>query len=147
MDEKTSSSSNMQTPNDTTASQANARVMDEKLSMAQPARTPTEQTIPETTELAGSEHRQAYGTAKTENLRDSEAWRYLLPAAVILGCVAMLAIPLIILIPLFVGSLDVNSHTHGLIWVWVTMIVLEVFLAVFIMRGLLKIFLTQAGNY
>ena len=71
----------------------------------------------------------------------------MLPAAVILGCVAMLAIPLIILIPLFVGSLDVNSHTHGLIWVWVTMIVLEVFLAVFIMRGLLKIFLTQAGNY
>jgi hypothetical protein len=147
MDEKTSSSSNMQKPNDSTALQENARVLDEKLATAQTARTTTEQTIPETTELAGSEHRKAYGTAKTENLRDSEVWRYLLPTVVILGCAALLAVPLIILIPLFTGSLDANSHTHGLIWVWVTMIVLEVFLAIFIMRGLLKIFLTQAGNY
>lgn len=147
MDEKTASSSNMQKPSDATALQGNARVLDDNLSTAPTVGTTTGTTVAETTESVGSEHRQAYGTAKTENLRDSEAWRFLLPTVVILGCVAILAIPLIILIPLFAGSLDVNSHTHGLIWMWVTMIVLEVFLAIFIIRGLLRIFLTQAGNY
>jgi hypothetical protein len=98
---------------------------------------------------AVSEHRQVYGTAKTENLRDSGAWRILLPACVALGCLLMLAIPLIILIPLFVNSLDAKAATHsfGLPWVWVVMIVIEVGVAAIIIRGLLKIFMTQAGNY
>jgi len=95
------------------------------------------------------EHRQAYGTAKTENLRDSGAWRILLPVCVAIGCLLMLAIPLIILIPLFVNSLDAKAATHGfgLPWAWVVMIVIEVGVAAIIIRGLLKIFLTQAGNY
>lgn len=125
--------------------------MEEKTSSPQQAQTLTDRTIdksiPESTEVAASEHRKAYGTAKTENLRDSEAWRFLLPAFVIVLCLAVLAIPLIILIPLFVTSLDVNAGTHNLTWLWITMIVIEVFIAVFIIRGITKIFLTQAGNY
>jgi hypothetical protein len=108
---------------------------------------PTEKPLPESTEIAAAEHRTAYGTAKTENLRDSGQWRIILPAFVILLCVAILAIPLMILIPLFVISLDVSAHTHNLTWLWTTMIVLEMGIAAIVIYGLLKIFLTQAGNY
>src|SRR5713226_6105021 len=82
--------------------------------------------IAESTEVAASEHRQAYGTAKTENLRDSGAWRYILPIVVGLCCLALFAIPLIILVPLFVNSLDPKAYTHNLTWLWVTMMVLEI---------------------
>jgi len=108
---------------------------------------PAEKSIPASSEVVATEHRTAYGTAKTENLRDSGMWRYILPAFVILLCLAILAVPLLILIPLFVNSLDVTSHTHNLTWLWLTMIVLEVGIAALIIYGLLKIFLTQAGNY
>ena len=108
---------------------------------------PAEKSIPASSEIVATEHRTAYGTAKTENLRDSGMWRYILPAFVILLCLAILAVPLLILIPLFVNSLDVTSHTHNLTWLWLTMIVLEVGIAALIIYGLLKIFLTQAGNY
>ena len=108
---------------------------------------PAEKSIPASSEIVATEHRTAYGTAKTENLRDSGMWRYILPAFVILLCLAILAVPLLILIPLFVKSLDVTSHTHSLTWLWLTMIVLEVGIAALIIYGLLKIFLTQAGNY
>jgi len=108
---------------------------------------PAEKSIPASSEIVATEHRTAYGTAKTENLRDSGMWRYILPAFVILLCLAILAVPLLILIPLFVNSLDITSHTHNLTWLWLTMIVLEVGIAALIIYGLLKIFLTQAGNY
>jgi hypothetical protein len=98
-------------------------------------------------EVTAIEHRQVYGTAKTENLRDSGAWRIILPTFVILLCLALLAVPLIILIPLFVNSLDVTAQTHGLVWLWIVMIILEVAIAAFIIRGLVRIFMTQAGNY
>src|SRR6266853_1972254 len=105
---------------------------------------PTDNAMPETPEIAAHEQRKAYGTAKTENLRDSELWRYLLPAAVILGCFALLAIPLIILIPLLVNSLDPAAYTHGLVWLWIVMILIEIGAAAIIIYGLTKIFLTQA---
>src|SRR5690242_21078138 len=73
----------------------------------------------------GTEHRQAYGTAKTENLRDSGAWRFVLPAFVVLLCLALLAIPLLILGPLLYGSLAPQQHVQ-LTWVWIVMILLEV---------------------
>ncbi len=94
-----------------------------------------------------NEQRQAYGTAKTENLRDSGAWRVLLPGFVVLCCLALLAVPLLILIPLLSDSIDASSATHGLIWLWISMIVIEVVVAVVIIWGLIKIFMTQAGNY
>ncbi len=122
--------------------------MDEKTVTGQPATTaPTENSIPESTEVAAIEHRKAYGTAKTENLRDTGLWRIILPAFVVVLCIAILAVPLMILIPLFVNSLDVNAHTHDLTWLWSVMIVLEIGFASIIIFGLLKIFLTQAGNY
>ena len=98
-----------------------------------------------------SESRQAYGTAKTENLRDSGLWRIVLPVFVILCCVALLAIPLIILIPLFASSLNANAASNlehiSLTWLWIVLIILDVGIAAIAIRGLLKIFMTQAGNY
>ncbi len=100
---------------------------------------------------AGDEHRQVYGTAKTENLRDSGLWRFIIPAFTVLASLGLLAIPLIILIPLLYNSL--TPHGAGdqavgqLTWIWVTMIVLEVTVAAVIIRGLVRVFMTQAGNY
>jgi hypothetical protein len=122
--------------------------MDEKKTTEQTSTAaPTAKSMPGTTEIADAEHRIAYGSAKTENLRDSGWWRIVLPAFVVLLCIAVLAIPQIILIPLFVNSLDINALTHNLTWLWTTMIVLEIGIAAIIIYGLLKIFLTQAGNY
>ena len=100
-------------------------------------------------EVPISESRQAYGTAKTENLQDSGLWRIVLPAFVILCCLAMLAIPLIILIPLFSNSLIANSYSNkaSLTWLWIVLIILDVSIAAIAIRGLLKIFMTQSGNY
>ena len=98
-----------------------------------------------------AEHRQAYGTAKTENLRDSGAWRFILPAFVIVCCLALVAIPLIILVPLLSTSLDPNSASRlagdNLVWIWITLIVVAMGIVGVIVWGLGKIFLTQAGNY
>ncbi len=122
--------------------------MDDRTAMEQTTMSaPTEKPIPESTEIAAGEHRKAYGTAKTENLRDSGWWRIILPAFVILLCFAILVVPLMILIPLFVNSLDVSAQTHNLTWLWITMIVLELGIVAVIVYGLIKIFLTQAGNY
>jgi len=105
-----------------------------------------------TPEARVQEHRKAYGTAKTENLRDSGAWRVILPTFVVLCCLAILAIPLIILVPLLYGSLNPRAASNmvahvPLVWVWIVMAIVEVGLAVVIGYGLLKIFVTQAGNY
>lgn len=98
-----------------------------------------------------TEHREAYGTAKTENLRDSGWWRVLLPLVVLGSCVALLAIPLIFLVPLLSKSFDssyaANLQHTPLTWLWIVMILLIIGLDAVIIRGLLKIFLTQAGNY
>lgn len=92
-----------------------------------------------------TEGKQAYGSAKTENLRDSGLWRIILPTVVILSCLALLAIPLIILFPLLYRSFD--PHSAHLTWLWISMIVIEVTVATVIIRGLVRIFMTQAGNY
>jgi hypothetical protein len=104
-----------------------------------------------TAEKTGTEHRQALGTAKTENLRDSGWWRIVLPAFVIVCCVALLALPLYILGQLLATTLKANSVINQLhiplVWLWIAMIVIEVGVAAIIIYGLLRIFLTQAGNY
>ncbi len=98
-----------------------------------------------------TEGRKAYGTAKTENLRDSGLWRILLPAIVAAFCLVLVAFPLIILTPLFLHSLDpaAASNVLGrpLTWVWIVMALVEAGIIVVVVRGLLKIFMTQAGNY
>ena len=158
MDESTSSPERLHPG---TPAEENAQIMAERSGPQQTARLPATPSgeptpgtstgmvapISQSTGVTAPEHRQVYGTAKTENLRDSGAWRIILPAFVILLCLALLAVPLIILIPLFVNSLDVAAQTHGLVWLWIVMIILEVAIAAFIIRGLVKIFLTQAGNY
>jgi len=102
-------------------------------------------------EKASSGPRKAYGTAKTENLRDSGLWRYILPIIVILFCISLLAIPLIILLPLLSNSLDMHAAANqahiSLTWLWGLMIVIEVSIAALIIRGFVSIFLTQVGNY
>ncbi len=102
-------------------------------------------------EKPATEHRQAYGTAKTENLRDNGLWRIILPAFVLVCCLILLAFPLIILTPLFFKSLEANAaaniaHTP-LTWIWITMVIIEVGIIAIVIRGLIKIFMTPAGNY
>jgi hypothetical protein len=116
------------------------------------------QDSPATVEIEGpspkqapTEHRQAYGTAKTEDLRDSGLWRFLLPAFVVLCCLALLIIPLLILGPLLYNSFDVHAAANQqhvpLTWVWIVMVVVELGTAAVIIWGLVRIFMTQAGNY
>ena len=102
-------------------------------------------------EKPATEHRQAYGTAKTENLRDNGLWRIILPAFVVVCCLILLSFPLIILTPLFFNSLDSNAaaniaHTP-LTWIWITMVIIEVAILAIIIRGLIKIFMTTGGSY
>ena len=59
-------------------------------SAAQVAAMQTTSVVPEKHEVPEREHRQSYGTAKTENLRDSGLWRTLLPAAIVVFCLALL---------------------------------------------------------
>ncbi len=104
-----------------------------------------------TVEKPVTEERKAYGTAKTENLRDSGLWRILLPVVVVAFCLALIAFPLIILTPLFLHSLDpaAASNVLGrpLTWIWIVMALVEAGVIIVTVRGLLKIFMTQAGNY
>ena len=97
------------------------------------------------------EHREAYGTAKTENLRDNGLWRIILPAFVVVCCLILLSFPLIILTPLFFKSLDSNAAANlaniPLTWIWITMVLIEVVIIAIIIRGLIKIFMTNAGSY
>jgi DNA-binding helix-hairpin-helix protein with protein kinase domain len=148
MDETTSTS---HTSAETTTTQQSAMVPPSQPITQQPQVAPDGKSIPESTEVTASEHRQAYGTAKTENLRDSGWWRIVLPVFVALCCLALLAIPLIILVPLFANSLapDAAANKQGipLTWVWIVMTIIEIGAAAIIIWGLVKIFMTQAGNY
>jgi hypothetical protein len=113
--------------------------------------TPAEQSTAVGSTAPAAEARQALGSAKTENLRDSGLWRILLPVVVVLFCLALLAIPLMFLVPLLFESFNPAGPTGAsgaqLTWVWVVMIVLEVTIAAMIIRGLVRVFMTQAGNY
>jgi hypothetical protein len=102
-------------------------------------------------ETTGTVHRQAYGSAKTENLRDTGFWRILVPGFVLVACVILLAFPLIILTPLLLHSLDPLAAANKLgkpeTWIWIVMFLIEIGIIAVIVRGLLKVFMTQAGNY
>lgn len=102
-------------------------------------------------EKPATEQRQAYGTAKTEDLRDNGLWRIILPGFVLVCCLILLSFPLIILTPLFLHSLDstaaANVANVPLTWIWITMVIVEVGIIAIIIRGLIKIFMTPAGNY
>ena len=102
-------------------------------------------------EKPAEEHREAYGTAKTENLRDNGLWRIILPAFVVVCCLILLSFPLIILTPLFFNSLNstaaANLANIPLTWIWITMILIEVVIIAIVIRGLIKIFMTNAGSY
>jgi len=106
------------------------------------------------TGLAGqpTEERHAFGTAKTESLRDSGWWRLAIPAFIILASVALFLVPLVLLITLllttsFNGESAAVHQGVPLAWLWITMIVVEVVIAALVARGLLKIFLTDSWNY
>src|SRR5207247_5869125 len=83
------------------------------------------------------EHREAYGTAKTENLRDSGWWRILLPGFVVLCCLAVLAIPLIILALLL-------RNSPAFICTWVVLRIIEFCVAAISIRAFICIFMTHA---
>ena len=100
---------------------------------------------------AVQEHRQAYGTAKTENLRTSGLWRILLPTVVGLFALALFVVPLLILIPLLSNSITAirggDPNEAQLLWVWITMIVLEMAVCVIIARWAFRVFFSQATSY
>jgi len=102
-------------------------------------------------EKPASEHREAYGTAKTENLRDNGLWRIILPAFVVACCLILLAFPLIILTPLFFNSLNSNAAANiahiPLTWIWIAMVIIEATIIVIVIRGLIKIFMTTGSSY
>lgn len=151
--EQTNASSNI--PPEKSATDLSSAAREKKVSTNSAnleAAKPVAGTSPEVAqERPAAESRQAYGTAKTENLQDSGLWRIALPVFVILCCVALLAIPLIILIPLFSTSLWAGAQSNkehiSLTWLWIVLIILDVSIAAIAIRGLLKIFITQAGNY
>ena len=97
------------------------------------------------------EQRQAYGTAKTENLRTSDWWRILLPAFVVISVLALFVVPLVILIPLLSNSIaairDGNQGEAQLLWIWITMIVLEMAVCVLIARWARRVFFNQTTSY
>ena len=98
-----------------------------------------------------TEHRQAYGTAKTENLRTLGLWRILFPTAVVIFALSLFIVPLLILIPLLSNSIAAiggeNQSEAQLLWVWITMIVLEMSVCVVIARWAFKVFFSQATSY
>jgi hypothetical protein len=102
-------------------------------------------------ETATHEHRQAYGTAKTENLRTSDLWRILLPTVVVISALSLFIVPLLILIPLLANSIAAigsgNQNEAQLLWVWITMIVLEMAVCVVIARWFFRVFFSQAISY
>jgi hypothetical protein len=102
-------------------------------------------------ETATHEHRQAYGTAKTENLRTSGLWRILLPTVVVIFALSLFIVPLLILIPLLANSIAAigsgNQNEAQLLWVWITMIVLEMAICVVIARWFFRVFFSQATSY
>jgi hypothetical protein len=139
MDEKTTGSN--------TAEESQATISTaEKTEAVQATQTPMSSIKPPVVE-----HRQVYGTAKTENLRDTGLWRWLIPVVAVALCAALFVVPLLILIPLLYGSIVAVSagpeQEAQLLWLWIVMIVLEIAIAIVIARGILKIFVTQAGNY
>jgi hypothetical protein len=128
--------------------------MDKTLSSSNPSREELKNTLQEQSETAPREHRQAYGTAKTENLRTSGLWRILLPAAVIVFALSLFVVPLLILIPLLshsmaaIGSMKPSDQSEAqLLWVWITMIVLELALCSVIARWAFKVFFSQKISY
>ncbi|GHO45406.1 hypothetical protein [Ktedonospora formicarum] len=112
---------------------------------------PAKEQAKASTEPTKAEPRRAYGTAKTENLQDSGLWRILLPGFVLICCALLFAIPLGILVPLFLQSIDSTSptgpHALNLLWLWISMAVVEILVAIIVIQGFRKIFFTQAGNY
>ena len=114
--------------------------------------TETAQPVPTVaSDTTGTTHRQVYGTAKTENLRDSGLWRIIVPGFILLVSLILLAFPLIILTPLFLHSLDplaaANQMNRPETWIWIVMFLVEIGIIAVVVRGLAKAFLTEARNY
>ena len=123
--------------------------MDETLSSSTISAEEQKNAAPE--QLTAQEHRQAYGTAKTENLRTSGLWRILLPTVVGLLALSLFVVPLLILIPLLTNSITAirggDPNEAQLLWVWITMIILEMAICVVIARWAFRVFFSQATSY
>jgi hypothetical protein len=136
MDEKTSNSS---------------LSTDETTSTAEKPKDATTKDANQSSAIPEKEHRQSYGTAKTENLRTFGLWRVLLPTVVVIFALALFVVPLLILIPLLTNSITAissgNQSEAQLLWVWITMIVLEMALCIIIARWLFRVFFNQRISY
>ena len=107
----------------------------------------TSKTLPESTEVAATEHRQAYGTSKTENLRDSGLWRIILPAflRIVTGCAMRYSKSSPRSRATASAAIELGSTALRLDSAFPCCIIAMG--AAIVIWGLLKIFMTQAGNY
>jgi hypothetical protein len=69
----------------------------------------------------------------------NKTWR-IFTTVVILGLgIAVVVVPLVLLIPLLIRAADPsNAAEHGLLWLWITMTIVEMGLAAFIIWGMLR---------
>ena len=67
-----------------------------------------------------------------------KTWRTF-TAAVVLGLgAAIVVVPLVLLVPLLIKSLDPSNPGHGLTWLWASMTFIELCLAIFIIWGMFR---------
>jgi hypothetical protein len=69
----------------------------------------------------------------------------------VLFALSLFVVPLLILIPLLANSIAAigvgNQNEAQLLWVWITMIVLEMAVCVIIARWAFRVFFSQATSY
>lgn len=69
----------------------------------------------------------------------AKTWRTF-TTVVILGLgISVVVVPLVLLIPLLIRAADPNNSVeHGLLWLWITMTIVEMGLAAFIIWGMFR---------
>jgi hypothetical protein len=67
-----------------------------------------------------------------------KTWRTFTAVVVVGLGAAVLVVPLVLLIPLLIKSLDPSNPGHGLIWLWASMTFIELCLAIFIIWGMFR---------
>lgn len=65
-------------------------------------------------------------------------WRTFTAVVVVGLGAAIIVVPLVLLIPLLIKSLDPSNPGHGLTWLWATMTFIELCLAIFIIWGMFR---------
>ena len=69
----------------------------------------------------------------------NRTWRAFTTLVILAMGIAVVLVPLVLLIPLLVRGADPNNTTeHSLLWLWITMTVVEMALALFIIWSMFR---------